>query len=657
MSRVLSRLRHEERGSVLVVVAGFLPIAVLLAAWVIDLGNGAEHRRQLQLQADAGALAAAKEFDRCATNPAAANADMYEIAEDYATVRNIQVGGERAGDVGIVLNDGAPVDGTGAPCDVGWIDVKLTEEDSPAFFGFVGSHDWRAHARVQALRVTRLAGMLPLGVPSPEPRTAWAMFFNEASPSTSLATVELKSTSFDDDLNLSLWETENPASVPISSPHVGVRIAFSGGTTAPTNCDPPVTCFQNGTEGLVHIQGASTATAPQQNAQGITGRPVVRGVSIQPVDSSESPCVDPRFLPSFSPGVPTCPVANRRVAITATVDFGGNPANANGKLRARVNNVFTPQVTPDSNGVARWVVSIPSAAAGGAVPIDIEWSATKGQLSNANKDKCSTNNNNNPCEEVVEDLQRHFRTSTLSGPIDLMQVTNASGDTDANSFAQGTTASLNVKIGIAGTLQADGPLQTLRLGGVNRTGGLDCDPNIPNFKGELGNPLGCPEYAVNEGTACPDNTPPLECVPVETGNATNQTPSGLNERILGQEKPNSCPPLGAPGHNNYSLVQAGTPVEGDKRFVVLFLTRFGALDGMGQGQVPITGFARFYITGWNGSGGGFNNPCQGDGDDPAGSGEIVGYFLNYVKTPNEGGSSTDPCDFDSIRPCTPVLVD
>ena len=64
MTRLLRRLRDDERGSVLILVAGFLPVAVLLAAWVIELGNGAEHRRQLQLQADAGALAAAQEFVR-----------------------------------------------------------------------------------------------------------------------------------------------------------------------------------------------------------------------------------------------------------------------------------------------------------------------------------------------------------------------------------------------------------------------------------------------------------------------------------------------------------------------------------------------------------------------------------------------------------------
>ena len=658
MNRVLSRIRDDEHGSVLVVVAGFLPIAVLLAAWVIDLGNGAEHRRQLQLQADAGALAAAKEFDRCATNPEMANEDMYEIAEDYATARNVQVGGERSGDVEIVLNDGAPVDSDGAPCGTGWIDVKLTEEDSPAFFGFVGSHDWNAHARVQALRVSRLAGMLPLGIPTPEPRTAWAIFFTEGSPSTALATVELKETGYDDDVDLSIWETKDPAAVPIQSPHVGVRIALSGATTPPTNCDAPVTCFSlSSTQGLVHIQGWDPAdAAPQDPEDGLQSDPVVKEVSLAPLDPGvDDPaviCDDGRFLPSFSPASPTCALAKRKIALTANVDFGGAASAVDGKVRAIVGNTPTAFVTPDANNDARWVVPIPSA--GGALPIDIEWTATKGEIPNGNKTKECTAKK--PCEGEALDVQRHFRTSALSGPIELMQVTGSDG-TDANAFELNSQASLEVKIGIAGTLRVGGPLQTLRLEGANRTGGLDCDPSIPNFRAELESILGCPEYAVNQGTACPDNTPPLECVPLETGNATNQTPSGLNERILGDEQPTSCPVLGAPGHNNYSLDQAGTPVEGDKRYVVLFLTRYGALDGTGQGQVPVTGFARFYITGWNGSGDGFTNPCQGNGDDPAGPGEIVGYFLNYVKTPNEGGGSTDPCDFDALKPCTPVLVD
>jgi uncharacterized membrane protein len=48
-----------ERGAVLVMVAVFMASAVALVTFVIDVGQWFEHRRHLQLQADAAALAAA----------------------------------------------------------------------------------------------------------------------------------------------------------------------------------------------------------------------------------------------------------------------------------------------------------------------------------------------------------------------------------------------------------------------------------------------------------------------------------------------------------------------------------------------------------------------------------------------------------------------
>jgi len=50
----------DERGGVLVMFALFAPVLILFMAFVLDVGNWFEHKRHLQLQADAGALAAAQ---------------------------------------------------------------------------------------------------------------------------------------------------------------------------------------------------------------------------------------------------------------------------------------------------------------------------------------------------------------------------------------------------------------------------------------------------------------------------------------------------------------------------------------------------------------------------------------------------------------------
>ena len=64
----------------------------------------------------------------------------------------------------------------------------------------------------------------------------------------------------------------------------------------------------------------------------------------------------------------------------------------------------------------------------------------------------------------------------------------------------------------------------------------------------------------------------------------------------------------------------------------------------------MTGFATFYVTGWQGSGGGFANPCVGQGDDAVpGDGYIMGHFIKYISTLTPG-SGTRPATRMSSAP-------
>jgi hypothetical protein len=643
----------------MVIVAGFLPIAVLLAAWVIELGNGAEHRRHLQLQADAGALAASQEFGDCGLHAEDANEAIVDKAIEYASVQNVLVGGAEAqGRVKTVINGtdyDAADNSAGLPCDTGFVDVKLTDQDSPPFFDFVGDTDWHAHARVQVFKVERLNGLMPMAVPVPDPQKGSAIFFNEATGAV-LATAELKRAKTEDEAGLAMWKTNAPATVPISAPDVGVGIALSGGSS--TTCgDPLVTCYSTTGEGLVHIRGwSSTGTVNANPTTGLHSAPIPRSVSLEPATPA---CDDARFGPSFSPFGPTCVAANRKVAISAVVDFGTDPSNVGAKLTPVVGGVPGAPLTFDSTApyTARGVVSIPSG--GGPLHIDLNWEATKGKFpadSTKKKDECP---DNLLCKGTFSKVQRHFRND-VNLPIELMEVTEAGAD--VSSFQSGGTHSLDVKIGIGGTLgvaDEDSDPVHLRISGQNQTQALACSDGNENLAGELSG--GCdPWYQVNKGTACPGtknaltNSPqPWDCVVALTGNKMNQVANGLNERILGDDKPKKCPSAGAFGHNNWPDYEPGDP-----RVILVFLTRFGAFGSTGSETVPVTGFATFYITGWNSSGGGFNNPCQGNGDDPAASsGEVVGHYIAHVNFPNDGNAGTNPCDLKEIRPCTPVLTE
>jgi hypothetical protein len=76
--------------------------------------------------------------------------------------------------------------------------------------------------------------------------------------------------------------------------------------------------------------------------------------------------------------------------------------------------------------------------------------------------------------------------------------------------------------------------------------------------------------------------------------------------------------------------------------------------------VPVIKLGSFYITGWTAQGGGFNNPCQGNGDDPVpnnDAGNIVGHFIKYIFSNENGGGSGETCDFNAFGGCIAVLTD
>ena len=92
------------------------------------------------------------------------------------------------------------------------------------------------------------------------------------------------------------------------------------------------------------------------------------------------------------------------------------------------------------------------------------------------------------------------------------------------------------------------------------------------------------------------------------------------------------------------------PCGGDPRIVYVFVTPVGSFDGSGNDTKPVLGLAAFYLTGWD------RDPCADD-DQPNDKAEIVGRFIKYVETPNEGGAGDDTCDLSSLDVCAAVLVE
>ena len=85
--RMRSRIIHlkEERGQILVVAVFLIMTFILLVGVVADVGNWFVHRRHLQTQVDAAALAAGGKFRDCFFNQTAANTAIKTVNTMRAT--------------------------------------------------------------------------------------------------------------------------------------------------------------------------------------------------------------------------------------------------------------------------------------------------------------------------------------------------------------------------------------------------------------------------------------------------------------------------------------------------------------------------------------------------------------------------------------------
>jgi hypothetical protein len=631
------------------------------------VGNWFVHKRHLQMQADAGVLAAAQEY----RFPCADQTILDRAAQYSGDQYNAQIGGTSAGLVHRLVNSKtffdqpAPADDTvtGGPCTAGMIDLKLTETDLPLFFkpfgGLLNKVPYiNAQARVSINQLDTSQGALPVGVPDVNPRSARAYFINESTGailgSTDLAKVGTSN-------GLVVWDNAaTPAPIPFGTGdvNVGVVIALSGATN-PTCGQVLTSCYDASTvpngggmpgKGIVYIRGYSMAG---DGLQSLNHSPLLRDVTLVP-----GTCTDPYF--SASAGSCT-------FGISAHADFGAlNGADqtnvVGGALTATVGGTTYP-LTYDATA-KRWtsLMTIPIPTAAGPVTVSVAWEETKGTL---NGDTCKATGGNK-CKGSFGDVQRAFgATAPRSGPIQVATVSEngvqwANALERCSSVQTSCTHNLTVRIGVKGNLanaaSVDDPIVALRVIGGSQNQSLDCDPGVSQLKDELA--AGCaPQYTRNTGSTCPGSpttlwgtAQPWACVAVQTGSATNQVPAGMNKRILGDEKPTSCT---AP--NNWSQFPNLNPT--DPRIIQVILTPYGSFDGSGSTTVPVQDFATFYVTGWTGQGQGFNNPCQGNGDDPVpnnDAGYIVGHFIKYIQTLSTGSGST-ACDPNAFGACVAVM--
>jgi hypothetical protein len=648
MRRRLLNLRGE-RGSVLAFVAVMVPALLAAFAVVVDVGNFFVHKRSLQNEVDAAALAGGCAWGYC-FNGAGRGALYAEAAKYAGGVYNLQAGGSLKGTLGVAFNSttyppdppaGAGTDDTTPdPCVATGgrfvFDVKATEKDVPLLLqGLVPmtGPDLHATARVELRQVEALHGMLPLGVPDVRPNFVFAQFVDEVSGGAPITSwIELTKSAVVG--GNQYWTVPaGSVAVTIASAHIGVRLRLVGGTDKAAACGQLlVDCYDAGSlNGLVHIRGWNTATAP-----------TTRNVWLLP-----GTCAPDSY---FATG--TC-----SGGVQAEVDLGAlHPLTGTGVTVAVTASVDGGGTIPLTQGTTSgsfttWNLSpgLPFTSTGPhTVGLAWTWEQTSGTWNGLT---CK-NGGSNPCTDSGSFgvVQRGFISDPVrSGPVQALQIGVAGGVTaGANSFQQGTTQNLTLSLGTTSSFEvqaatAGAPIVMLRIGGGSRTQSIDCDPAIANIRDEIR--LGCaPGYIPDDGgAACPNantlwsTTQPWYCAKIEPGTKTGQIVQGLNDRIqLGQ---NGCTDDNA--WPNYALE--------DRRIVPLFLTPFGSFSGNGSGVVPVTGFGAFYITGY------FGDPCP-HATPISDQGLVAGHFINYIAQDPGAKPSLKFCDVNSLTPCIPVLV-
>jgi hypothetical protein len=630
----------SETGGILILTAMLMIFFVVLGSVAIDLGNWYVHKRHLQTQVDAAALAGGGLFALCFSQPATAYADMQAEATRYSGVGasdlvhpNTQVGGANQGSLSMLYQsktydaDGPGPDDTelGDPCLTPSLmfDVKGIEEDLPTLIlGFGGKvvpllnvtgissfGTMRTHARVQLKKIITFKGSLPLAVPEIRPKKVTATFVDAAGGV--VGTVDLTGPTASGRLNA--WSGTGSVAVPAGQ-KLGVRIGVGQvtGTCGKANGSGGTgyVCYDYSdfTTGLVSIVGwsaAGTRTSPQ-----------TASFEISPVTCSGSPF--------FSEVAPLSGGATCAAAIQAKLHFTG-PAAVPADVQTFEATVKGPKGFNETRALTEsggeWSTGYTFAIPVDEGPYDV---SLRWKYSGPGPAQSFTN------------VQRFYSASDDSGPIKEFSLSAATGN--AYSLPAGTQ-SVTVRVGLEGNLQLTPPgeMVMLRLTGGSRSSAVACDgPGADNFRESIVNGCTTP-YQINSAALCPDPAPPAgpaDCVPTQTGTTAGPTLQGLDERFA------SCPAYDYP---DYEL--------GDPRVIPLMITDFSALGGSGTTDVPVTNFATFYVAGWTGS------TCSDNPDPPfeVKKGAIWGHFVKYAE-PDPNAESGPTCDLTTVTPCVPVLT-
>jgi hypothetical protein len=708
MRRMTLRRVADESGGIAMLFAVVATAMLLLVAFVTEVANWLEHRRHLQVQVDAGVLAAGRDFAFCFAAPDLSNQAIKERARLYAGDPAVAGSYNRQVDdpsrVSMVLNgtDYPPTgvdaftpteDAARMPCALKSLEIKAKDKDVPTFLSSIvpiDVVDVRARAKVEIRQVTELKGILPWAVPEVNPQTVAAILVNEDDSADQnviqgLALLQRESaacpglpSSETNDRSVTLW-CGDLTDVPIA-PENGVIIFSSraeyeledfDGLSVSEACNlPQAFCYANPSSGSYEGVGYIRGYQPTGGSPSATNA-VLRNVQFNNLCPSTgtppSPTNDsaPYFLRTGS-----CDIG-----VTADLDFGvANPLTIGAEVQLRGDGCGGNNRCNLAYDAAaqRWVTTTELATISqdsGRNNLTIRWRTTA---------------SGSQWHDI--EAAHPYAANLASGPIDYFTLTSIGAN--ANSLPIGTR-SVFVEVGLRPSLQvgqADDEAVLLRFANASGslTQSIDCDHD-QGFEEEIR--YGClTTYKENTRGNCnpylpgdPDGQnyplpprtpepwlqdppePKPDCAATQTGQVEGPLRDALHLRFEMPCTANNWPDDPVPGPFG------NLPPENDPRRVTLMITDYGTFDDSGTKPIPVVKFAGFYVTGWDwdpqkSPGCPENDPHPDFG--PRGTyvkglddGDVWGHFITEVTFVEGGGESEDLCEFDEVGVCTAVLTE
>ena len=695
------RWARREEGSILVLAAvGMLPL-LLVAVFVVDVGNWWGHKRHIQLQVDSSAFGGGDAMGAC-FNPAAGKTVVYNTATTYYGLNPIggQFGSADQGSepsppvynqnlpndpdpipASSVDNGGGPLTG---PCASPYVfDVRTTESGLPLFFGSLpgfSSVNVTGHARVQLFQAGQAPPNFPLAFPSDNPTHVWASVYNLSTGGSLTPPVSLNGP--DTSGPLDMW---GPGTAPFTMPsngtsNVGVRIGVG---SAVTDCSGTVTggsgyaCYPQDGPAIV-IHNYSTTTSRPSN-WGSNPPGVLRQVT-------ESTC-------SGSPFFSDVNGSSCAASVTAIVDWPSS-CPTNYKCETWVTGNDTHSTAESSHIVytgsigagSSYTLGFSYPNADGQEPVTLSWNykmtkTTSGNCSGGGPNACPPGyNGGNPASGAFPNAYHQSAYSAdsdldVTGPVKSIAFSCSGctgGGPTSSSGSSSPTFTINVGLqpGLSRTLvppncstagtPACTPVvvraQSKNFGSAktNHTTVITCtDKNGNNdVKDAFSNAAVCNNFKLNTGTPCPDGISPpaaLDCADVKGGDLGNSFVPALNQRFA------SCPPVVWP------------PTDpSDPRIVQIIITNQSDLSQSGHISVPVVQFGGLYVTGWGAwNGNSWDLGCPGVNIAPnqipglctrscGGQEAIWGYWMEAVK-PEDTGDPSKNCTGNFIV-CVATLI-